>query len=311
MKKKTNKKAPVRTTGASNKKTNDNRRTGKNLPEKKTKFKSKTASSPAKPIKKSASKTSTAPIRNNRVKKGISVKREVGKISNRSSKKIVKVVSPIKFNKSELKRLRGLKKSDGTYYSASYYKKLLSSVKNKNQDEVDDVLIALRNKNPEVRYFIESKAPTLHFQTGNFIDRLEGKESTTRIAKKSGRKRAVKFDKGEFKKGSTVTIIDFKGDEKTYKTIKAANEKLADQNRVINNVIARMQREAKLPKGKSLGVYVTIPEKVTANSEREVTNVEYNFYNSQPQGIDKMKFEMYLEEEIEAEDRNTIKALKR
>lgn len=243
---------------------------------------------------KPGSRVSNKPKQTRREEKPLTVR-------NKSVKQVkTKTVTakPIKYDQNEINRLRRtVRKSDGTFFTKRYYEKILKKTQGKTRDEVDDVLIELRNKNPDVRYYVESKAPTLHFQTGNFVDRLEGKEKTVTVTGK-GKKQTKTVKTGEIKKGSSITIRDFRGDEYTFKSIAKANEKLAEQNQIINNIIDRLKRETKLKKGKSLGVYFTVPETVTANSENEVTKISYDYFNGQVQGIEKVKFDFYLEDEL-------------
>lgn len=238
-------------------------------------------------------------------------------IKDRSTKGITKkaiiVAAPIELNKNAISKLRKtIRKADGTFFSKDYYEKLLRRTKGKKEEEVDEILIQLRNKNPNLRYFVESTDNTLHFQTGNFVDKLSGNIETVKLSKGKRKGKAVKT--GEFKKGTKVTITDFFGDEREFKSIAAASEVLKEQNGIINNVINRLQKEAetvttgkkvlrksksKPRKSKSIGIYITVPEKVVSNSEGQLVSISYDYSNITVQGIERTKFDYYVEEEKE------------
>lgn len=302
--KKPTKKVTVRTVTSLKKKSNEvTRKTPKNKTE--SKKKANNASS----IKK----TSTGSRRNEAAHKSDSKTNSIKKSRNTVNRKRT-IIPDIEFNKAELKKIRStVRKADGTFFKKEYYDKLLKKVNGKTRDEVDDILIELRNKNKNVRYFVESKADTLHFQTGNFVDRLAGKVQTVSVRKNAKRKGETKVT-GELKKGTTITVIDLKGDEHTFKSIGAANEMLSKNNAVINKVIDRLRgdaikstkdsktKAALKKRKKGLGTYFVIPETVKSNSEREVVSVKYDFRNITIQGSETVKAQMLLNDELEETD---------
>jgi hypothetical protein len=226
--------------------------------------------------------------------------------------KVIKA-QPVKINKSAVASLRKLvRKKDGTYFSKDYYEKLAKKIAGKKQDEVDDVLINLRNKNPNVRYFIESKGDTLFFQTGNFVDRLAGKSETTKVGRKGKKTNEVKLT-GKIKKGTKVIVIDLHGDEHEFSSIVEANKVLYRQNNIINRTIEKMlgkdnidkRKRGKKKKSIPSGL-VTVSETVTSNSEKEVVSIKYDFTNIKAQGIDQKKFDYYLNDELENGDEDGL-----
>ena len=205
---------------------------------------------------------------------------------------------PVKYNEEEVKKLRKMiRKKDGTFFSKSYYQKISKSIKGKNQNEVDDIIISLRKKNPNLRYFVESNSETLHFQTGNFIERVTGEAETSELkgrkVKKSERPKSNKI-----KKGTKASVIDLKGDEIEFNSPAHALDVISEQNKIINRVIDRIDRETKRKKGKSLGVYVTVPEKEVSNSEGQLVSIQYNFRDLKVHGFNKSLFWEYIEEEM-------------
>lgn len=216
----------------------------------------------------------------------------------------------ITYDKQGMKKLRNLiRKKDGTFYSKKYYEGLLKKIGNKSEDDFNDALILLRNKNPNIRYYIESKSYILYFQVGNFVDRLKGKKQTVKYNPDKKRKRSgSNVFTGELKKGTSISVTDLQGDETEFTSVIKANDVISEQNKIIDRVISILSPSEKSVKGKKkkekkvkrkgTGIYVLIKETVTSNSEKEVVKISYNYYEYEVQGIDKYLFSQALEEVI-------------
>lgn len=221
---------------------------------------------------------------------------------NGETESAVKVVKakPITYSKAAISDIRKrLRKKDGTYFSERYYKNILKQIQNRPADEADDVLIELRNANPNVRYYKDSSVGILHYQVGNFVDRLSGKANTEAVTK--GKRKGKKIVTGEVKRGTSISITDLYGDETETTSIVKANDTIANQNRYINKVLEILspkedRGKTKKGKAKGAGIYVIITETTTSNSEGEVTRISYNYYTYEVQGIEKALFADVLDE---------------
>lgn len=188
--------------------------------------------------------------------------------------KIIKAVK-IVYSQNEINKLRQTVRSpSGHFLKRSDYEQILERAQNE-KESIDEIKIEIMRENPNIRLIEETTNQTLHFQTGNFIDRLED-------------------DGNEVSKRANFTITDFKGDEINTKSKTKLTEELRNANNIINEVINHINENIKLPKGKKLSIYVTIPETIKSNSDGKVISIDYDFSNLEVQGIDKKTFDFYL-----------------
>lgn len=228
--------------------------------------------------------------------------------------------APITYDKAGMRKLRNaVRKKDGTFFSARYYKSLLKKVGGKSGDDFDEALIALRNKNKNVRYYVDAKSFILYFQVGNFVDRLAGRKTTDSVSKPfmyngekiKGRKDKGNFTRkgavvftGEMKRGSSISVTDFYGDEIESTSVIQANDVVRKQTAIVDKVISILSPSeepkkkglTKKPKRKGSGIYVLIEETLTSNSEKEIVKISYNYANYEVQGIEKYIFAQVLDE---------------
>lgn len=220
--------------------------------------------------------------------------------------------SPIQYDKAGMAKLRKMvRKSDGTFFSKRYYDNLLKKVSGKSKDDFDDALIALRNKNPKMRYFIESKTFINYFQVGNFVDRLAGRKQTVSLGKGKFKRKGKAVFTGEMKKGTSMSVTTFLGDENEFKSVIKANDAIRTETSYIDKVLAILSPPEKTknkkqkgltqkPRRKGTGIYILIEELVTSNSEKEVVKISYNYEKYEVQGIEKQIFAEILDEVIHA-----------
>lgn len=181
----------------------------------------------------------------------------------------------IQYSKEAMRELRKSVRSQGGHFlKKEDYLKILAE-RDKGKKDLEDILIKLADKNPNVKIISEATDETLHFQVGDFIDRIE----------EGG---------DELKSGAKLEIIGFDG-LKTIFTSKAKVLKyLNELNSKINDVITDVEKAAKLPKGKKLSIYITIPETKQSDSNGQITKVIWDYSDYKTQGIDRGTFDYYL-----------------
>ena len=200
----------------------------------------------------------------------------------------IRKAEPIVFNQDEINYIRlRVKNKKSQFLPREFHEKILSDYKKQNKLDLPEYLKKISKKLGNVKVYLEDEKGTFHYQTGDFIDRLD-------------------FEGDNFKKGAYIEIIDIYGNKKKYTSVTNANKKLTEINREVNRTIKELEKEfdeaQKLEYPgekdkhlrKKLTIYFTVPQTEISSSEGVNIGLKYDFSRYEVDNVDRKMFDYRL-----------------